>query len=128
MLRYIELKTGYSDNGPAWIGRVKLSKSARTVYFNGKALKRSRQQGAGSHFDLQTGNDYWVSEVKKNGQDRHRCGSGKVDIEASAVTEYLELIGAAELDKSRFRVVPDFEEPDPSKFHDLENEAMRECY
>ena len=26
-LMYIELKTGYSDDGPAWIGYVKTSKS-----------------------------------------------------------------------------------------------------
>ena len=38
MLKYIEQKTGYADNGFAWIARVKLSKSGRTVYFNGKAL------------------------------------------------------------------------------------------
>ena len=25
-VRYIELKSGYADDGPAWIGRVKLSK------------------------------------------------------------------------------------------------------
>ncbi len=36
MLRYIELKTGYNDNGPAWIGRVKLSGSGKTIYFNGR--------------------------------------------------------------------------------------------
>jgi len=27
---YIELKTGYQDNGPAWIGRVEFSQSGRT--------------------------------------------------------------------------------------------------
>ena len=27
-LMYIELKTGYSDDGPAWIGYVKTSKRA----------------------------------------------------------------------------------------------------
>ena len=26
-LMYLELKTGYSDDGPAWIGYVKTSKS-----------------------------------------------------------------------------------------------------
>src|SRR6266853_3483061 len=72
MPRYVELKTGYSDNGPAWIGRVRLSRSGRTVYFNAKALKRSHSEGAGSHYDLETGESYWVSEVKKNGEDRHR--------------------------------------------------------
>ena len=33
-LMYIELKTGYSDDGPAWIGYVKASKSGKTLYFN----------------------------------------------------------------------------------------------
>jgi len=124
MLRYIELKTGYSDNGPAWIGRVKLSKSGQTVYFNGKALKRSHHQGASSHFDLESGEGYWVSEVKKNGEDRHRFGSGKVAIEAAAVQEYLDLIGAGQLDKSRFQIVNGLEEPNPKKFHHLENKEL----
>lgn len=30
-LKYIELKTGYNDNGPAWIARVKVSKSGRGI-------------------------------------------------------------------------------------------------
>jgi hypothetical protein len=40
MLKYIEQKAGHADNGPAWIARVTFSKSGRTVYFNGMALKR----------------------------------------------------------------------------------------
>jgi len=39
-LLYIELKADHSDRGPAWIGLATLSRSARTVYFHGKALKR----------------------------------------------------------------------------------------
>jgi hypothetical protein len=39
MIRYVELKSGYHDDGPAWIARVLVSKPGRTVYFNGKALK-----------------------------------------------------------------------------------------
>ena len=38
---YIELKTGYGDNGPAWISKVTFSKSGETIYFHGKALRRS---------------------------------------------------------------------------------------
>lgn len=30
-LMYIELKTGYSDDGPAWIGYVKTSKTKSTI-------------------------------------------------------------------------------------------------
>lgn len=39
VLKFIELKFGYNDNGPAWIAPVKLSKSRRTVYCDGRALK-----------------------------------------------------------------------------------------
>ena len=39
-IRYIELKTGYNDNGPAWIGNVKESKSGKTIYFNDHAFQK----------------------------------------------------------------------------------------
>ena len=125
-LRYIELKTGYADNGPAWIARVKLSKSGRTVYFNGKALKRAVGGGiSGNHFDLQTADEYWVSGVKKDGLDRHWAGSGAVSIEAGAVEEYLQTIGAAVLDGSRFRVIPDLPDTQPAAFSAVEHK--RSC-
>ena len=125
MLRYIELKTGHADNGPAWIARVKFSKSGRTVYFDGKALKRSNKGGiSGNYFDLAMGEEYWVSGVKKTGQDRHWAGSGIIRIEATAVAEYLYVTGKAELDLRRFEVIPDLEEPDPSKFVALENRPL----
>ena len=38
-LMYIELKTGYSDDGPAWIGYVKTSKTKKTIYFNDTLFK-----------------------------------------------------------------------------------------
>ena len=39
-LMYIELKTGYSDDGPAWIGYVKTSKTKSTIYFNDHAFQK----------------------------------------------------------------------------------------
>jgi hypothetical protein len=125
MLKYIELKTNQEDKGPAWIARVKLSRSRTTVYFNGKALRRARRGSVeGNHFDVETGEEYWVSGVKKDGTDRHWAGSGKVAIEASAVREYLEITGAAALDESRLLVVPDLLETDVRKRHDVENEPL----
>jgi hypothetical protein len=127
VLRYIELKTGHSDNGPAWIARVKLSKSGRTVYFNGRALKRSNRGGIeGNHFDIRTNEEYWVSGVKKDGLDRHWAGSGAVAIEASAVAEYLQEIGAAQLDRRRFRVISDLPETDPTAFDDVVHARLHE--
>jgi hypothetical protein len=122
VLRYIELKTGYNDDGPAWIGRVVLSRSGRTVYFNGKALRRAGSGlDGGNYVDVETGEFYWVSGIKKNGQDRHWAGSGKITIEAGAVHEYLRLVGATELDRSRFTVSEAIVPAGPSKFYALEN-------
>lgn len=126
MLKYIELKTGYSDDGPAWIAHVRLSQSGNTVYFNGKALKKAKGGvDGGNYYDMETGEGYWVSGIKKSGLDRHWAGAGVVTIEEAAVSEYLQLIGSQELDPTKFKVVDDLEPPDPSKFHNLENEKLQ---
>ena len=122
-LKYLELKSGYADTGPAWIAKVGVSKSGRTLYFNGRALKRA-QGISGNHVDLETGEEYWVSNVKKDGADRHWAGSGKVSIESGVVADYLAIIGAAELNRSAFDIVPDLKRTDPSQFHEVENRRL----
>lgn len=102
-IRYIELKTGYSDNGPAWIGKVKLSRSGRTVYFNDHAFQRYNGV-SGNYFDVETGEEYWISSVKKDGTDRHWAGNGKIIIDKKIVEEYLAAVGATALDSRRFTV------------------------
>jgi hypothetical protein len=123
LLKYIELKTGYHDNGPAWIGRVKTSKSGRTIYFNGRALKQG-VKGPGNYIDVQTGEVFWVSGVKRNAEDRHWAGSGKVLVEAAAVEEYLAFVGGTELDETRFRVTHDIKDTDPADFVAFENRRI----
>lgn len=101
---YIELKSGYSDDGPAWIGRVRYSKSGMTVYFNNKAFQR--QAGiSGNYIDLETGEEYWISGVKKNGGDRHWAGSGKIMIDRKIINEYLNITGQKNIDDKRFEIV-----------------------
>ena len=74
---YIEHKTDQNDCGIAWIGKVEFSKSGQTVYFNNKALKKLKTGGvSGNHYDLETGEEYWISGVRRNGQDRHWAGEG----------------------------------------------------
>jgi hypothetical protein len=106
--RYIELKSGHADNGPAWIGYVTPSKTGRTLYFNGRGLMKRKGQrrgeSGGNYVDMETGESFWVSGVKKNGEDRHWAGSGKVLVEAAAVSDYLKVIGARTLDGSRGEV------------------------
>ena len=97
-LVYIELKSGYSDNGPAWIGIAGASKSGVTIYSNGKAFKSLKGSGIGANFfDIETLEEYWISGVKKNSRDRHWAGGGKVSIEQTAVDAYLVETGLQSL-------------------------------
>lgn len=127
ILRYIELKSGHSDNGPAWIAYVDQSKSGRTMYFNGRGLMklkgRRRGDSGGNCIDMETGEFFWVSGVKLNGQDRHRCGSGKVLIEAAAVAEYLQTIKAKTLNTSRCEVTHSIRQTDIARLTELANSS-----
>lgn len=103
---YVELKSGHNDDGPAWIGKCRSSKSGRTIYFNGKAFGSLGGQGvSGNYYDKATGDEYWISGVKKDQCDRHWAGSGAVMIDKSVVDEYLAFTKLSSLDPKRFRVV-----------------------
>ncbi len=88
---YIELKTGHNHNGPAWVGRVKFSKTGNTIYYRDLTLRKSRGV-SGNYVDVATGDEYWVSGVKKNGQDRHWAGSGPVEIDPDVRDEYSQMV------------------------------------
>jgi len=95
---YVELKSGFSDNGPAWIGFELRSRSGSTLYFNGLALKKLRGGGiTGNYFDIVTGEEYWVSGVKKSGDNRHWSGHGKIVLQTEAKAEYLNYMDLSEL-------------------------------
>lgn len=129
MLRYIEFKSGYGDSGPAWIGRVRLSRSKTTVYFNGRALKKAKGGGiSGNYFDLESGEEFWISGVKKNGQDRHWAGSGIVLVEASAVEEYLAARNLQALDRKQYAITDSIVQTDIAKYKELENHSDRPSY
>ena len=117
----------FRSNGPAWIGYVRTSKTVRTVYFNGRGLMKlkgqRRGESGGNYVDMETGESFWVSGVKKNGEDRHWAGSGKVLVEAAAVSEYLQTIEAKALDKARYEVTDSIRETDIVRLSKLANTA-----
>lgn len=116
-IKYIELKTGYANNGPAWIGKVEFSKSGKTIYFNGHAFKGN---GHGVSRDLETGEIYWISGVKKNGQDRHWAGNRKIMIDRTIVHDYLKIMDFVSLDPKKY-VLVDIKKTDKQRFVDIEN-------
>lgn len=88
LVKYIEHKSSvHTDRDDAWIARVWPSNSGRTLYFNGMALKRCSGFDC-NHFDAVTGEEFWVSGVKKSGSNRHWAGGGTVFIERSLLDWY----------------------------------------
>src|SRR4051794_20433264 len=127
ILRYVELKSGHSDNGPAWIAYVTQSKSGRTLYFNGRGLMKLKGQrrgdSGGNYVDMETGESFWISGVKKNGQDRHWAGSGKVLIETAACSDYLATINAKSLDTARCEITNSIVQTEIERLSQLANQS-----
>ena len=91
-IMYIENKDGDIDGVPARIGWVTFSKSGLSVYYRGKTLKRSKGGGiAGNHFDENTGEEYWISGIKKRGSNTHYAESTSVLIDEDALEEYKKI-------------------------------------
>ncbi len=125
-IKYIELKSGFSDDGPAWIGLVEFSKTGRTLYFDDKAFQSLNGTGIGAnYFDVETGDEYWISGVKKNLQDRHWAGNGIVFIDHRIVTDYLKLINATQLDSKKHKIVTVIEKAPIERINAFENESFQ---
>jgi hypothetical protein len=78
-IMYVEHKGG-GITGPGRITRVTFSKSGSSVYVDGKRLQTL--DGAGfkaNYFEVETGEEYWVSGPKKDGRDRLYPGVVEVD-------------------------------------------------
>lgn len=125
---YIEYKTDQGDRGKAWIGEIEFSKSGKTLYFNGLALKKMKgityaYSEYSNYYDLENREGYWISGIKKNGQDRHWAGGGKIMIDKKIVDEYLKMVDFDILDENDFELV-DILPTDKQKFVELENEKL----
>ena len=83
---YIELK-GESLTGPARIGRVTFSKTGRTLYYAGEAFKRFQGYKA-NHYKVSTGEEYWISGPRKDGEDRLYGERVPVEVDDDVREEY----------------------------------------
>lgn len=101
-LLYFELKTGYNDNGPAWIGIGEYSKSKKTIYFNDKAFLSIGGKGieGSNYIDIESNEEYWISGIKRNQKDSYYGKRNKILIDEKIIVLYLELIGVEKLDKN----------------------------
>ena len=87
-IMYIECKAE-SLSGPARIGRVSFSKSGKSVHYQGKTFQTLGGRGfKANYFDVETGDHYWISGCKRNGEDRLYGERKPVEIDEDVRVEY----------------------------------------
>jgi len=65
-------------NGPARIGRVRLSKTGETLYYAGRTFETLRNSGLKANFsDVETAQPFWIAKARKDGADRLYKGAGE---------------------------------------------------
>ena len=102
-IMYIENKGGeivkrcsYTDQlieggltGPARIGRVTFSKTGATLYYQGRSLQSLKGGGFKSnYYDIETGEHFWISGPKKNGEDSLYATNVATEIDENVREEY----------------------------------------
>jgi hypothetical protein len=102
-IMYIENKAG-GLTGPARIGRVSFSKTGRTVYYGGKSFQSLKGRGFKSnYYDVETGEEYWISGPRKDRADRLYGEPSPVEIDDDVREEYwTEIRGRPSSAKDKF--------------------------
>ena len=90
-IMYIESKGG-GLIGSARIGRASFSKTGKTIYYQGKTFQSLKGAGFKSnYFEVESGEEYWISGPKRNGQDA-LYGGGGAEIDEEVREEYWQTI------------------------------------
>jgi hypothetical protein len=87
-IMYIECKAG-NLTGPARIGRVRYSKTGATIYYRGKEFRSLKGAGfKANYYDVDTGDEYWISGPRKDGNDALYASNIATEIDADVSDEY----------------------------------------
>ncbi|MBH2015819.1 MAG: 1-deoxy-D-xylulose-5-phosphate synthase [Burkholderiales bacterium] len=87
-IMYIESKEN-GLIGEARIGRVSFSKTGATIYYRGKAFQSLKGYGyKANYFEVESGEKYWISGPKKNGQDQLYPTNVPVEVDDDVREEY----------------------------------------
>jgi len=98
---YIESKSGRLT-GPGRIGRVTFSKTGSTLYYRGRSFQSLKGAGFKSnYFDVETGEHYWISGPKRNGEDQLYATNIPVEIDDDVYEEYWSTIRRTPAPKAR---------------------------
>lgn len=87
-IMYIECKAG-GLTGVGRIGRVSYSKTGASLYYAGKTFRSLKGSGFKANYsELETGEEYWISGPKRNGQDALYGRRVPADIDEDVREEY----------------------------------------
>ena len=88
-IMYIENKSA-SLNGPARIGRVTFSQTGKSISYRGRTFRSLKGSGfKANYFDVDTGEKFWISGPRKDGNDRlYAESSQRVEIDDDVAEEY----------------------------------------
>lgn len=87
-IMYIEYKGG-GLHGTARIGRVTFSRTGSTLHYAGKSFQSLKGSGFKAiYFDVETGEQYWISGPRRDGADRLYKSDWPVDIDEDVREEY----------------------------------------
>jgi len=87
-IMYIEHK-GDALTGPARIGRVSFSKTGKTLYYGGNTFRSLKGAGyKANFFDVESGDEYWISGCKRDGSNRLYGERVPVEIDEDVRDEY----------------------------------------
>lgn len=88
-IMYIECKHYGLSGGAARIGRVRFSRTGKTLYYGGKTFQNEKGAGFKSnYFDVETGERYWISGCHRDGGDRLYGERVPIAIDADVREEY----------------------------------------
>jgi hypothetical protein len=89
---YLENKDGLIEGAQARIGWVTFSKTGRTVRYAGRSLKAIGGRGVrGNFIDENSGEEFWVSGIRKRGSNAQANASTSVVVDDDARDEYERL-------------------------------------
>lgn len=91
-IMYIEDKSEGLE-GAARIGRVYYSKSAKTLYYRGRKFQSLKGGGfKANYYDVETGDEFWISGPRKDRNDRLYGGNRGVEIDEDVREEYFSYL------------------------------------
>lgn len=80
---WIELKTGHGLAGRARIGWVKVREKGKRLDYGEQSFRTLRGGGFKSnYYDIETGEEYWISGCKKKGGDALYATDVEIDVDA----------------------------------------------